>query len=69
MPKHTKLQIMIGNALDYAPNSTKVSAVIEAFAEWFEIVGENIGIQPSAIPALVRWQYWAARVAEMEEDD
>lgn len=70
MSNHTKLQQMIGEALDYAPDSPKVSAVIEAVAEWFEIVGENMGIQPSSIPALVRWQYWAAKVAsEMEEDD
>ena len=57
MSKHTKLQIMLGRALDYAPDSTKVAAVIDATATWFEIVGENVGIQPSAIPALLRWQY------------
>ncbi len=57
MSKHTKLQIMLGRALDYAPDSPKVAAVIDATATWFEIVGENVGIQPSAIPALLRWQY------------
>ena len=57
MSKHTKLQIMLGRALGYAPDSPKVAAVIDATATWFEIVGKNVGIQPSAIPALLRWQY------------
>jgi signal transduction histidine kinase len=57
MTKITKLQIMVGEALDYAPDSPKVTAAIDAMATWFEIVMEDMGIQPSAIPALVRWQY------------
>lgn len=69
MGNHTKLQIMIGEALDYAPDSPKVSAVIEATAEWFELVMENIGLQPSAIPALVRWQYWHSVLSDVAEDD
>jgi hypothetical protein len=57
MSKTTKLQIMMGEALDYAPDSPKVTAAIDAMATWFEIVLEDMGIQPSAIPALLRWQY------------
>jgi hypothetical protein len=30
--------------------------VIDEMAEWFEEVGELVGIQPSAIPTLLRWQ-------------
>jgi len=57
MGKHTKLQIMVGEALDYAPDSPKVTAVIDATAEWFEVLLENMGVQPSSIPTLLRWQY------------
>lgn len=57
MSKHTKLQVMVGEALDYAPDSPKVTAVIEATAEWFEFLFENMGVQPSSIPCLLRWQY------------
>jgi hypothetical protein len=57
MSKHTKLQIMLGEALDRHPESSDVTAVIDVMADWFELVGETIGIQPSAIPALLRWQY------------
>ena len=57
MSKHTKLQIMLGEALDRHPESSDVTAVIDATAAWFEIVLENIGVQPSAIPCLLRWQY------------
>lgn len=57
MTRLTKLQIMVGEALDYAPDSPKVTAAIDAMATWFEIVLEDMGIQPSSIPALLRWQY------------
>jgi hypothetical protein len=70
MSDYTRLQIMIGEALDYAPDSPKVDAAIEAFAEWFELLLENMGVQPSAIPALVRWQYWQSKInKEMLEED
>jgi hypothetical protein len=55
--KHTRLQIMLGEALDYAPDSPKVTAVIDSMADWFELVLGEIGIQPSSIPTLLRWQY------------
>jgi hypothetical protein len=48
---------MVGEALDYAPNSPKVTAAIDATAAWFEFLLENIGVQPSSIPTLLRWQY------------
>jgi hypothetical protein len=31
-------------------------AVIDITADWFEDVGQNIGIIPSTIPTLLRWQ-------------
>ena len=57
MSKHTKLQIMLGEALRCDPDDGKVSLVLETMASWFEYVGENIGIMPSAIPCLLRWQH------------
>jgi hypothetical protein len=48
---------MLGEALDRYPESSDVTAVIDVMANWFELVGETIGIQPSAIPALLRWQH------------
>ncbi len=63
-PKHTKLQIMVGEALDYAPDSPKVTAAIDATAQWFEIVLDQMGLQPSAIPALLRWQYLQGELTE-----
>jgi hypothetical protein len=65
-PKHTKLQIMIGEALDYAPDSPKVTAVIDAMAIWFEVVISEIGIMPSAIPTLLRWQYLQGQLIDDE---
>jgi len=67
---YTKLQRMIGDALDYPPGHPKVDATIEVMAQWFELLLENMGIQPSSVPALVRWQYWQSKITqEMEEDD
>jgi predicted ATP-dependent Lon-type protease len=33
-------------------------------ADWFDILLENIGIQPSAIPALLRWQVLQGELTE-----
>ena len=30
--------------------------VIDTVAEWFEDVLENVGMQPTVIPTLLRWQ-------------
>ena len=35
---YTKLQRMIGDAIDYPPGHPKVDATIEAVAEWFELL-------------------------------
>ena len=53
----TKLQEMIGETICQEPNSSYVAEVIETMAEWFDLVLEDMGIQPSSIPALLRWQY------------
>jgi hypothetical protein len=67
---YTKLQCMLGETLDYPPGHPKVDATIEAMAQWFELLLENMGIQPSSVPALVRWQYWHSKITqEMEEDN
>lgn len=55
----TKLLKMIENALQTAPpDNPEVTsqAVIDATADWFEEVLQQIGMQPSCIPTLLRWQ-------------
>jgi len=54
----TKLLKMVENALQTAsPNEgAEAQAVIDATADWFEEVLDQIGIQPSCIPTLLRWQ-------------
>jgi hypothetical protein len=69
MSKHTKLQIMLGEALDRHPESSDVTAVIEVMADWFTLVGETIGIQPSAIPHLLRWQYLQGDLLYPDEEE
>ena len=58
MTGRTKLLTMVTEALDVAPpySERQAQAAIDAVAEWFEEVLVNIGIQPSAIPALLKWQ-------------
>ena len=55
--KYTKLQVMMGDALDRQPDSTDVTNAIEVTAAWFEILLKEMGVQPSSIPTLLRWQY------------
>ena len=69
MSKHTKLQQMLAEGMGCEPNDPKVAAAIEKTAEWFEIVLETMGLQPSAIPALVRWQHWHSVMSEECEED
>jgi len=57
MSKFTKLQEMLAEALDREPDSSDVIGVIDTMAEWFELVLEDIGIEPASIPSLLRWQY------------
>lgn len=59
MRKFTKLQEMIAEAMDddIAPDDPQVVAVIDAMAEWFELLLEDMGLEPASIPSLLRWQY------------
>jgi hypothetical protein len=57
MAKHTKLQIALGQALNCEPDDGKVTLVLETLAIWFEYALEHIGMQPTVIPTLLRWQY------------
>ena len=58
MTDKTKLLKMVESALETAPpnEEAEAQAVIDAMADWFEEVLEQIGIQPSSIPTLLRWQ-------------
>jgi hypothetical protein len=68
--KYTKLQLMLAEGMGCEPSDPQVAAAIEKTAEWFEIVLETMGLQPAAIPALVRWQHWHSVITEeCEEDD
>ncbi len=69
MSKYTKLQQMLAEGMGCEPNDPKVAAAIEKTAEWFEIVLETMGLQPAAIPALVRWQHWHSVLTEEFEED
>jgi hypothetical protein len=66
--KHTKLQNMLGEALDRTPDSSDVTAVIDATATWFEFVLNEIGLTPSCIPTLLRWQYLQGELLEGEDE-
>ncbi len=58
MTDRTKLLKMVEDAINRAPDDEEIMAqfVVDATADWFEIVLEDIGIQPSSIPSLLRWQ-------------
>lgn len=58
MTDKTKLLKMVESALETAPpnEEAEAQAVIDAMADWFEEVLEQIGIQPASIPTLLRWQ-------------
>ena len=57
-PDRTKLLKMVEDAINRAPDDEEIMAqfVVDATADWFEIVLEDMGIQPSSIPTLLRWQ-------------
>jgi hypothetical protein len=57
MSKFTKLQLMLGEALNKRADDQQVVEVIDTMAEWFELLLEDMGIEPASIPALLRWQY------------
>ena len=54
----TKLLKTVKSALETAPpnEEAEAQAVIDATADWFEEVLQSMGIQPSSIPTLLRWQ-------------
>ena len=58
MTDKTKLLKMVEDAINRAPDDEEIMAqfVVDATADWFEIVLEDMGIQPSSIPTLLRWQ-------------
>jgi hypothetical protein len=57
MSQFTKLQEMLGEALEKEPGSAEVVEVIDTMAEWFELLLEDMGVEPASIPSLLRWQY------------
>ena len=59
MTDKTKLLKMIEQTLYRSPPDNPeatAQAVIDATADWFEEVLQQIGMQPSCIPTLLRWQ-------------
>ncbi len=57
MSKFTKLQLMLGEALNKRADDQDVVEVIDTMAEWFEFLLEDMGVEPASISALLRWQY------------
>lgn len=68
MKKYTKLQEMLAEALNRNPEDQIVTDAIEATALWFECVLDEMGILPSAIPALLRWQYYHTEYQQALEE-
>ena len=58
MSDRTKLLKMVEAAIEVAPPDTELEAraAIDAVADWFDELLETMGVMPSAIPALLRWQ-------------
>ena len=59
MTDKTKLLKMIEYAINHSPSDdeeTIAQNVIDATADWFEEVLQSIGITPSCIPTLLRYQ-------------
>jgi hypothetical protein len=57
MSQFTKLQEMLGEALDKRADDQQVVEVIDTMAEWFELLLKDMGLEPASIPSLLRWQY------------
>lgn len=68
MTKYTKLQQMLAEALESNPDDQIITDAIEATAMWFECVLDEMGIMPSAIPALLRWQYYHTEYQQALEE-
>jgi len=58
MTNKTKLLRMVEEAINRAPDDEEIMAqfVVDSVADWFEEVLQSMGIQPSSIPTLLRWQ-------------
>jgi len=61
MTNKTKLLKEITEIVDFhcrrdSGREQLAQAVIDATADWFEDVGQSIGITPSTIPTILRWQ-------------
>ena len=58
MTDKTKLLKMVEDAINRAPDDEEIMArfVIDATADWFEEVLQSMGITPSCIPTLLRYQ-------------
>lgn len=58
MADRTKLLRMVEEALDRSPPDSERQAqyAIDAVAEWFDDLLDVMGVQPSAVPTLLRWQ-------------
>lgn len=61
MTNRTKLLTMMTEVIHFhcerdSGREELAQAVIDTTADWFEEVLDNIGIQPSSIPTLLRWQ-------------
>jgi aminopeptidase C len=57
MSQFTKLQEMLREALNKRADDQQVVEVIDTMAEWFELLLEDMGVEPTSIPSLLRWQY------------
>jgi hypothetical protein len=68
MKKYTLLQKMLAEKLNKDPGDQLVTDVIEATAIWFEYVLEDMGIMPSAISSLLRWQHFHSEYQEELEE-
>ena len=58
MTDKTKLLQMVEDAINRSPDDEEIMAqfVVDSVADWFEEVLDQIGITPSSIPTLLRWQ-------------
>ena len=58
MTDKTKLLQMVEDAINRSPDDEEIMAqfVVDSVADWFEEVLDKIGITPSSIPTLLRWQ-------------
>ena len=61
MTKKTKLLTTVAGVIDSQDergitNEELAQEVIDTMADWLEDVLENIGMQPTVIPTLLRWQ-------------